>query len=113
MAHQTTGKEVLIDRLIDLAAQMGIVHHIPGRIRLKVNLSGLLLAKDLDAEDLMKSFNGILDARANAAARSIVIGYDQSVIDPEFWDRLVNLEKDPALRCSVKQQLEKLARPGI
>ena len=112
MTQQATAKDVLIDRLIDLAAQTGIVHHIPGRIRLRVKLSALHLAKGLDAADLMKYFNGILDARANAAARSIVIGYDQKVIDPDFWSRLVNPEKDPALRCSVREQLEKLTRPG-
>jgi hypothetical protein len=113
MTQQTNGKDALIDRLIDLAAQTGIVHHIPGRIRLKVKLSGLLLARDLDAADLMKYFNGILDARANAAARSIVIGYDERVIDPDFWNLLVNLKKDPGLRCSVREQLQRLSRPGL
>ena len=113
MAQETNKKNVLIDRLIDLAAQTGIVHHIPGRIRLKVKLSGLLLAQGLDAADLMKCFNGILDARTNAAARSIVIGYDERVIDPDFWNLLVNLKKDPGLRCSVREQLQRLSRPGL
>jgi hypothetical protein len=113
MAQEITKKDVLIDRLIDLAAQTGIVHHIPGRIRLKVKLSGLLLARDLDAADLMKYFNGILDARANAAARSIVISYDETVIAPDLWERLVNAKKDPRLRYSVKAQLERLSRPGL
>lgn len=110
MAQETTKKNALIDRLIDLAAQTGIVHHIPGRIRLKVKLSGLLLAQGLDAADLMKCFNGILDARANAASRSIVIGYDERVIAPELWERLVNGKKDPQLTGSVREQLERLSK---
>jgi hypothetical protein len=109
--QKSTNKDALIERLIDLAAEAGIVHHIPGRIRLKVKLSGLLLAMDLDAADLTRCFTGILDARANAAARSIVIAYDERVIDPEFWNLLVNLKKYPELRSSVKQQLERLSIP--
>ena len=98
-------KHVLIDRLIEVAGQTAIAHHVPGRIRLKVKLSGLLLAQDLEAEDLMKYFTGILDARTNAAARSIVISYDTGLIAPHLWERLVNGKKDPSLRSSVKEQL--------
>jgi hypothetical protein len=112
MAQKTTKKDVLIDRLIELAAQTGILHHVPGRIRLKVKLSGLFLAQDLDAADLMKYFNGILDARTNAAARSIVIRYDESIIAPDLWERLVNGKKDPRLSGPVREQLERLSKPG-
>ena len=42
---QTENKEIIIDRLIDLAGHAAIVHHIPGRIRLKVRLQGLLIAQ--------------------------------------------------------------------
>ena len=111
MTEEITNKGALIEQLIDLAAQTAIVHHIPGRIRLKVNLPGLLLAKDLDASDLMKYFKGIQDARANVAARSIVINYDERVIDPAFWELLVNGKKDPELKRSVRQQLEELSKP--
>jgi hypothetical protein len=110
MAQETNKKNVLIDRLIDLAAQTGIVHHIPGRIRLKVKLSGLFLAQDLDAADLVKCFSGILDARTNAAARTIVIGYDEKVIAPELWERLVNGKKDPSIAGAVREQLERLSK---
>lgn len=109
MQNQTE-KTVLIERLIEVAAHTGIVHHIPGRIRLKLRMSGLLPARNLDADDLVKYFEGILDARVNAASRSIVINYDEKVIAPELWERLVNGKKDPQQRGSVRQQLEKLAR---
>ena len=112
--NQKTGNgDVLIDRLIQIAGQTGIAHHIPGRIRLKVKLSGLLLAQGLEAADLMKYFRGIQDARTNAAARSIVISYDTEVIAPDLWERLVNGEKDPSLGSSVKEQLKRLSRPEL
>jgi hypothetical protein len=104
--------DLLIDRLIDLAAQSSIAHHIPGRIRLKVKLSALLLARDLDISDLVNRFSGIWDARANAGARSIVISYDTGTIPPALWERMVNGENDPSHRQSIREELLKLVRPA-
>jgi hypothetical protein len=111
MAKENGKNHILIDRLIDVASQTEISHHIPGRIRLKVKLSGLLLAQDLEAEHLMKYFNGILDARTNIAARSIIISYDKTLISPDLWERLVMAKNDPALRESVREELRSLSRP--
>ncbi len=111
MAQETAKKDVFIDRLIGLATQTEIVHHTPGRIRLKIGLSGLYLAMNLDAADLMKYFDGILDARTNAAARSIIICYDERVIAPDLWEQLVDAKKDSPLRDLVREQLERLAKP--
>lgn len=105
--------DLIIDKLIELAGQTAIAHHIPGRIRLKVNISGLLIARDLDAADLMKCFSGILDAKANAASRSIVIVYDTDVVTPDFWEHLVNCKESPALRNSIRAELQRLSRPKI
>ena len=73
----------------------------------------MLLAQDLDAEDLTKYFNGILDARTNAAARSIIISYDERVISPDLWERLVMVKNNPTLRESVKEALQSLTRPEL
>jgi hypothetical protein len=113
MLEETRNKAVLIDRLIELAGQTQISHHIQGRIRLKVKLSGLFLAQELEAEDLKKCFMGIVDVRTNAAARSIVISYDAGAIAPDLWQRLVNCKKEPSLRSSVKEELERLSRPEL
>ena len=110
MVNKTEKNDALIERLIDLAGQTAIVHHIPGRIRLKVKLPGLLLARDLDAEELVNRFGGILDARTNAAARSIVISYDTQIIAPDIWECLVNGQKDPSLGNSVRERLKSLLR---
>lgn len=111
MTKETLNRDVLIDRLIELAGQSAIAHHIPGRIRLKVKLPGVLLARDLEIDDLVNCFTGILDARANAAARSVVISYDTRIIAPDLWERLVNGKKDPSLRSSMREELEKLSTP--
>ncbi len=113
MTEQNENKDSFIDMLIELAGQTAIVHHIPGRIRLKVNLPGLFLARDLDAGDLLKYFTGVVDVRTNAAARSIIISYDTGAIAPHLWERLVDCKKDPSLRSSVKEELDRLSRANI
>jgi len=110
MTQEDASRNVLIDRLLDLAAHTAIVHHIPGRVRLKVKLSGLTLAMSLDIDDVIKCFDGVLDVRTNAAARSIVINYDTRVISPDLWENLVNGNKDPSIKTSVQKQLEELSR---
>ena len=111
MARQTSDREELMDRLIELAHQTIIVHHIPGRIRLRVKLSGLLLAQQMEVADLVSRFEGILEARANLAARSIVFTYDPATITPALWEQLVNRNKDPSTQNSVKKELGRLFRP--
>lgn len=101
--------DLLIDRLIELAVQSDIVHHIPGRIRLKVKLAALLRARDLEISDLVDRFAGILDARANAGARSIVISYDTGTIPPTLWEHLVNGKSDPPQQQAMREQLARLA----
>jgi hypothetical protein len=54
-----------------------------------------------------------LDARTNAAARSIIISYDKRVISPDLWERLVMVKNNPALRESVKEALQSLSRPEL
>lgn len=103
--------DLLIDKLIELAAQSSIAHHIPGRIRLKVKLSALLHAQDLDISELVERFSGILDARANPGALSIVISYDTGIIAPGLWERMVNGKSDPSQRQSAREELLKLVRP--
>ena len=104
--------DLIIDKLIDLAAESSIAHHIPGRIRLKVKLPALLQARDLEISDLVNRFSGILDARANLGALSIVISYDAGIVTPALWERLVNGKNDPEQRESMREQLQKLALPA-
>jgi hypothetical protein len=93
---------------MELAGQTTIVHHIPGRIRLKVKLSGLRIAREMNVEDLVNHFDGILEARPNIAARSIIVTYDTDKIAPALWERLVNEKRDPSVRNSVREELERL-----
>ena len=113
MVNKTENKDVIIDKLIDLAGQTEIVHHIPGRIRLKLKLTALLLAMDLDASELVNHFAGILDARTNAAARSIIISYDTQIIAPDLWEHLVNGRKATSPGNTPREILRNLFKKTI
>ncbi len=102
---------LIIDRLIELSADSSIAHHIPGRVRLKVTFSALLRARDLDLTELVDLFSGILEARVNPAARSVVIGYDPATIAPALWERLVDGKADPGKTKSMREELQKLIQP--
>lgn len=81
---------------LGLRRHVGIAHHVPGRIRMK--LSGLALA-DLVRLDI-RPFTGLLDRicgitalRVNPAALSVVIEYDVRVIAMSDWGRLLTGER--------------------
>lgn len=80
--------------LLDLRRHISIVHHLPGRIRLRLGPAlwsriaqvgrGRLqaLAAELEAE-------GIRGVRVNAAVASVVVEYDSAQVPPENWETLV------------------------
>lgn len=80
--------------LLRLAAQLRIAHHIPGRVRLKLNVAG---GADLSeiiraARSLGGSFSqapGIRSVNVNPAALSCVVEYDPARIPPSAWEDLV------------------------
>jgi hypothetical protein len=108
MVDPKKSNDFLLERLFELACHIEIAHHIPGRIRLKLKLAGLSVAQDIELENLM-NFAGITETRTNIAARSIVISYDNALIAPELWDRLIDAGKNPSLRPPLKEELERLS----
>jgi len=85
-----------------------IAHHIPGRIRLKVLLSGLAAIEDMDIEALVLSIPGVLGMRVNSAARSVVIDYNQKVISQDFWHLLGQLKHRPERISEVAARIRRL-----
>ncbi len=98
-----------IEILMTLADHVEIVHHIPGRIRLRILPSGFHLAKNLNAESLVRAIRGIKNAKVKSAARSVVIEYDVQQIPGRFWEDLAKAGKNPESRNSVAAELSRLA----
>ena len=69
-----------------------IAHHVPGRIRIKLAVSGLARLPKVDPApflELVKHIRGVKMTRINVAALSVVIDYDTNEIPVATWDRLL------------------------
>ena len=86
------------DYLIFLLGEVEIVHHIPGRIRLKFNSSILAGLPKLNGikkwiQERADQVSAVKDIRLNLFAGSVVIQYDTGLLSPDFWHEVVE-EKD-------------------
>ncbi len=80
----------------DLRRYIMIVHHVPGRIRLKLSLTALAHLPKADPApfiDLVARVKGVKDTRVNASALSVIVEYDPQAIAAPVWERL--LKADP------------------
>lgn len=78
-------------KLVDLEKYLNVVHHVPGRIRVK--FSPLILTKPAALSAMREHSElpaAIKGARANMAARSIIIEYDPEAIHPEVIEELIS-----------------------
>jgi hypothetical protein len=105
--------ESLIHTLVGLAAHAQIVHHQPGRIRLKIPWEGLQSVQDLDLEAMVQNLPGVLHHRVNPMARSIVIDYDHHVLPSDLWELLGQVRRQPELKAEVTAHLHALYRERV
>jgi hypothetical protein len=84
-----------LDTLHALRRHVDIVHHVPGRVRLRLGLPLLGRIEQFDAalfQRVLASLDGIRDVRVNAAALSVVIQYDPAQMSPTLWQTLTEGE---------------------
>ena len=101
------------DYLMPLLEEAEIVHHIPGRIRLKFNHSIVsklpkLNGIEKEIQKVANQIEAIKNIRLNLFAGSVVVQYDTDLLSPDFWQEVV-AEKDV-------EQLREMARrllPGL
>lgn len=80
-----------------LRRHVAVVHHVPGRIRLRIGASILAAGSGIDTaalRHLLDSMTGIIDVRMNAAAASLAIQYDPKSIPPADWETLLQGEAE-------------------
>jgi hypothetical protein len=89
----------------EIAAMLRIAHHIPGRVRLKLEHAGAGLAQGLaEAERFIQSAaqtDGIRKVTLNALARSCLVEYDPRIISPAAWQDLVAGKRSDAAETLV------------
>ncbi|MTJ80321.1 MAG: cation transporter [Telmatospirillum sp.] len=86
----------LRDAVAQLSESIAIAHHIPGRIRFRIGMSGTRQIRNL--ADTARHFVRILEKNGGSAIRSVtlnplalscVIEYDAGVIPPSAWQDLL------------------------
>lgn len=66
----------LIEEIKDILPYIRIAHHIPGRIRLKLDMKGLKKLPLSELNGKLKGIKGIENIRINPLARSVIIYYN-------------------------------------
>lgn len=78
--------------LQQLRRHIAIVHHIPGRIRVRLGAALLHRSVGIDCtrlQGLLAAVEGVQEVRINRGVGSAVIHYDRHRIAPEDWETLV------------------------
>ena len=78
---------------------ISIVHHLPGRIRLRINPKAVTKLEKQSPNKLigyLKTMPGIKAVRVNAVVGSAIIEYDAKHIFPDQWNRLFTGSDDEA-----------------
>ena len=96
----------MVEHILTLAQHAEIAHHIPGRIRLKVRLSGVELVQQTDAQSLLGCIPGVLGVKINPLARSAVIEYDPKVIPSALWEDFGRVRDDPLALAKIRNFLQ-------
>lgn len=94
-----------LDVLLELQQHLQVVHHVPGRIRIKFDIA---LANHPRAREFFNGspLPGIKNYRMNAAARSIVVEYDKNRIAPDLVQELFSSQDTKHLQTIVDQLVE-------
>jgi hypothetical protein len=85
-------KPIDTESLLALRQHLSIVHHVPGRIRLRAGPALYKHASTLNnngLKSMLESLNGIHDIRINPNAASLIIQYDPNHFPPSLWETLV------------------------
>lgn len=80
-----------MQNLFKIAKYLTIVHHIPGRIRIKISKQGILEFSKLPNSNFSlqaTDFKGITNFRISKASLSCIINYDKKIIEPKDWQNL-------------------------
>lgn len=97
---------------LTLRRHLRIAHHIPGRIRLRIDgraLKGLGRVDPARFDRVLSAVDGIKDVRVNAAAGSVVIAYVPTRIEPSWWETLVQGDDHAALELLTRLLDDELA----
>lgn len=100
-----------LEILFAIAPETRIIHHVPGRIRIRVNeKAGKYLDNSLgNNKKIFSSIPGIENIRINPLIGSILIEYDLDFLEPSLWETIIgNRLEDQDIARLKKELLEKI-----
>lgn len=95
-----------VKSLLHLANHFDVVHHIPGRIRIRFLPSAIKAIRESDVTNLTESLPGLLNVRVNLVVGSVVIEYDGRMLPYELWENIGKLRKRPDLASDIAAKIE-------
>ncbi|MDE7316184.1 MAG: hypothetical protein K2N12_00390 [Helicobacter sp.] len=93
--------DITTETLGKIADSFTIVHHIPGRIRLRANATIAAEAnRHQDLLQMIRQIPFIIDFKLNLLIGSLTLRYDPSRFEPALWEAWLRKERlDEILRC--------------
>ena len=86
---------ITAEKLVELAQYFTIIHHIKGRLRVRVSSKIKEQSGDIsmsDIEKLPQKIKGIKKIKINKIVGSITIEYEDNIFAKELWDDLISGE---------------------
>ena len=84
---------ITAEKLVELSKYFTTIHHIKGRLRVRVSSKIKEQSKDIsisDIEELPQKIDGIKKIKINKIIGSITIEYDNNIFPKELWDDLID-----------------------
>lgn len=100
----------LVRFLFDLAPHTAITRHVPGRIKITFQASGVRLLRSAGIQGLSRPLPGIRKARVGFLSKAVDIEYDPDLIPFDLWEALARLEGDDGDRDGLAKRLKGLLR---
>lgn len=118
-------KQISIDDITQVAEFFSIVHHIPGRIRIRINITKLPAIKKWAKETplreilpqnesenfiitLLQNLPAVKNIKVNAIVGSATIEYDKNLFAPSLWECWAKKENLEAICAKLNEMAQNL-----
>lgn len=89
--------------ILEIAYYGKIVHHLPGRIRLRFGPGVKKVLGRYDLKEILTSMPGILSYRMNAKIGSLLVEYDTGLMEMSLWEDIIKAYGDKK-KCDVVEK---------
>lgn len=117
--------QITMADITQVAEFFSIVHHIPGRIRIRINITKLPAIKKWAKETplreilpqnesenfiitLLQNLPAVKNIKVNAIVGSATIEYDKAIFEPSLWECWVKKENLEAICAKLNEMAQNL-----